>query len=104
MPLALLWKGYPSDETVQVEVLFAEDLDQHTTELEPEPRHWIDELFQSIRMVASSDPERADALFERLANLSVGPVRTMICGRSDIHGKANATETLAAALQRLEGN
>jgi hypothetical protein len=100
----LLWKGYRSNKTVQLEVLFAEDLDQHTTQLEPEQRQWIDELFQSIRMVASSDPERADALFKRLANVNVGPVRTMIRGRSNIHGKANATETLIAALQRLEDN
>jgi site-specific DNA recombinase len=38
----------------------------------------------------------------RLANLNVGPVRTMKLGSSDLYGKANAMETLTGALQRLD--
>jgi hypothetical protein len=103
-PLALLWKGYNSHAAIQLEVLFAEDLDQHTAQLDPEEQQWVKELIHSIQNVTSRDPERVEELFERLSNLSVGPVRTTFHGYSNFHGRANDTETLAAALQRLEAN
>jgi hypothetical protein len=104
VPLALVWKGSPPHDAAQLEVLFAEDLDQHTARLEPEQRQWVDELVHSIRRVASNDSERADALFERLANLNVGPVRTMTRGCSKLCGNGNVMGTLTAVLQRLEAS
>jgi hypothetical protein len=103
VPLALIWRG-DKPKTAQFEVLFAEDFDHHTAQLEPELRQWVDELVYSIRKVASGDQERAEALFERLSDLNVGPVRTMIRGRSNFEGKASSTETLSAVLQRLEAS
>jgi hypothetical protein len=100
----LVWKGDHSNNAVQLEVLFAEDLDQHTAQLEPEQRQWVDELVHSIRTVASSDSERAGGLFERLANLNVGPVRTMTRGCSKLCGNGNVMGTLTAVLQSLEAN
>ena len=81
MPLALLWKGYESHKSVgRLEVLFAEDLDQHITQFEWKQQQWINELIQSIREADSEGHDRGDALFDRLSNLSVGPVRTMMRG------------------------
>jgi hypothetical protein len=102
VPLAVLWKVEAPINGIQLEVLFTEGFDQVIGPLELSQRKWVDELVRSLRTANSRTPEQLSALFERLSNLSIGPVRTMVRGCSSFHGKASHFERFAAVLKRLE--
>ena len=104
VPLAVLWKVFDPSKGAQLELLLVEDLNQQTVLLELEQRQWVKELIHSIHNVASNDPKRADELFERLSNLNVGPIRTMVLGRSSFCEMTGHLKSFAAVLQRLESN
>jgi hypothetical protein len=101
IPLALLWKVDDPNEGVQIESLVAEGLGQQTNLLELAQQQWIEELLSSLPSVSSRGPEQVRALFERLSNLNVGPVRTIVRGSSSFSRRAGDDELFAAVLKRF---
>ena len=99
-PLVVLWRAESKSGT-SILSLFVQDLEQHLSQMPPEPRDWVVRLFDSVRGVPADSPELINALLDRLSNLSVGPIRTMAHGSIDCDENGDHMKDFGAAMRLI---